>query len=80
MIDANKDLLNSMIQRSLYCVWIKSNDAADAPLVCIWIDPRMHAFASVGDENDAHATIAAEDPQEIVDDPDLTLVYNVASL
>lgn len=30
----------------LYCTWIPANEAPNAPLVCIWIDPRMTAFES----------------------------------
>ena len=30
----------------LYCVWIPANEAPNAPLACIWIDPRMTAFES----------------------------------
>jgi hypothetical protein len=30
----------------LYCAWIPANETPNAPLVCIWIDPRMTAFES----------------------------------
>jgi hypothetical protein len=29
---------------SLYCVWVRKEECAAAPLVCIWIDRRMSAF------------------------------------
>jgi len=80
MIGSKKNV-NSMTERpSLYCVWIKSNDAPDAPLVSLWIDPRMRAFAGLGDEQDARTTLSTEDTQEIVEDPDLTSVYHNALL
>jgi hypothetical protein len=31
-------------RRDLYCVWIRSHEGPNAPLVSIWIDPEMRVF------------------------------------
>ena len=50
MFNTKKTLQRFASRRPLYCVWIRAKEAADAPLVSIWIDPEMRAFeASAAD-------------------------------
>ena len=30
--------------KSLYCVWIRTHEDVDAPLIRVWIDPSMTMF------------------------------------
>lgn len=37
---------NSVPRPSLYCVWIRSHNGENAPLIRVWIDPSMSIFES----------------------------------
>lgn len=44
MFSDKNSLHNRTPRRSLYCIWIRAHEGANAPLVSIWIDPEMKAF------------------------------------
>lgn len=44
MFNSTNTLLNFANRQGLYRVWIRANEAQDAPLVSIWIDPEMRPF------------------------------------
>jgi hypothetical protein len=44
MFNNTSTLPNFASRRGLYRVWIRANEAENAPLVSVWIDPEMSAF------------------------------------
>lgn len=44
MFKNNSIFSNLLNRRGLYRVWIRANEAENAPLVSVWIDPEMRAF------------------------------------
>ena len=51
MFNSTSTLLNFANPQGLYRVWIRANEAQDAPLVSIWIDPEMRAFEPQGERS-----------------------------
>ena len=49
---------------SLYCVWIRSALGEDAPLVAIWIDREMCAFAQQSASFADHQAVPCESAKE----------------
>jgi hypothetical protein len=49
---------------SLYCVWIRSALGEDAPLVAIWIDREMGAFAQQSTSLADHQAVPCESAKE----------------
>jgi hypothetical protein len=39
-----KNSVNFTERRGLYCVWVPAHNDGNAPLISIWIDPKMAAF------------------------------------
>jgi len=57
------DRWTSVPRASLYCVWIRAHEGANAPLIRVWIDPSMTMFDSQArvHEPDLAAARAEED-------------------
>ena len=49
---------------SLYCVWIRSGLGEDAPLVAIWVDREMCAFAQQSASFADHQAVPCESAKE----------------
>ena len=49
---------------SLYCVWIRSALGEDGPLVAIWIDREMYAFAQQSTAIANHPAVPCESAKE----------------
>jgi len=54
---------------SLYCVWMRSAAREDAPLVAIWIDREMRAFADESASHADHRAVSSEGRREEGDLP-----------
>ena len=50
--NASKNFANA---QDLYCVWIRPNETPGAPLVAVWVDSKMRAFATAGNESELAA-------------------------
>ena len=53
----------------LYCVWMRSAAREDAPLVAIWIDREMRAFADESVSDGAHRVFPGDGRTEEGDLP-----------
>jgi hypothetical protein len=54
---------------SLYCVWMRSAAREDAPLVAIWMDREMRAFAHESVSRADHRGVSSESRREEDDLP-----------
>ena len=54
---------------SLYCVWMRSAAREDAPLVAIWIDREMRAFADESVSDGARRVVPGDGRREEGDLP-----------
>lgn len=63
-------MTNYINRTGLYRVWVPLHDDGKAPLISIWIDPRMSAFESRTDEQPAANSGAGEEKiAEEIEDP-----------
>lgn len=51
MFHSNNASKNFAKTQDLYCVWIRVNETPGAPLVAVWVDSKMRAFATAEDES-----------------------------
>jgi hypothetical protein len=64
MLQAIKAVVRTPQASSLYCVWIRSALGEDAPLVAIWIDQEVRAFADESVSGAVHRVVPCEDAKE----------------
>ena len=64
MLQAINVVARTRQSSSLYCVWIRSGLGEDAPLVAIWIDREMCAFAQQSTPFANHPAVPRESAKE----------------
>lgn len=55
---------------SIYCVWIRANDAPNAPLVAVWIDPQMRALGTSAEAACEQTETAASSTEALFEEAD----------
>jgi hypothetical protein len=64
MLQTINDVTRTLQSSSLSCVWIRSALGEDAPLVAIWIDREMCAFAEQSASFADHRAVPGESAKE----------------
>ena len=55
-----QESISAPTDNKLYCAWIRANDDAGTPLVCVWIEPQMR-----GEQNDSHSAVETQPESQI---------------
>jgi hypothetical protein len=61
---------NSVPRPSLYCIWIRAHEGANAPLIRVWIDPSMTVFDSQARIHEPDLAAARAEEQVALADQD----------